>query len=124
MAFAPNDETLMRQALELAREGIGLASPNPRVGAVVVRDGNLIGRGSYTYDGVKHAEVLALEQAGEAAEEEMFRPIREVLKRILARKRPEPEPEPPSPFADRLAPVRRGPKDRSGAAAVAEPDEE
>jgi len=67
MAIAPEDERFMREALDLARQGIGLASPNPRVGAVVVRDGSIIGRGSYTYDGVKHAEVLALEQAGEAA---------------------------------------------------------
>lgn len=63
----PDDERFMREALDLARQGIGLASPNPRVGAVVVRDGNIIGRGSYTYDGVKHAEVLALEQAGAEA---------------------------------------------------------
>jgi diaminohydroxyphosphoribosylaminopyrimidine deaminase/5-amino-6-(5-phosphoribosylamino)uracil reductase len=67
MAFAPDDERFMREALDLARRGIGLASPNPCVGAVVVRDGAMVGRGSYTYDGVKHAEALALEQAGEAA---------------------------------------------------------
>ena len=67
MAVLPDDERFMREALDLARGGIGLASPNPRVGAVVVRDGNVLGRGSYTYDGVKHAEVLALEQAGDAA---------------------------------------------------------
>ena len=67
MAFAPDDERFMRQALDLARQGVGLASPNPCVGAVLVRDGNIAGRGSYTYDGVKHAEVLALEEAGEAA---------------------------------------------------------
>lgn len=64
----PDDLTLMRRALDLARQGIALASPNPRVGAVVVdRDGTTIGEGMYTYDGVKHAEVLALEQAGEKA---------------------------------------------------------
>ncbi len=67
MAFAPDDERFMRQALDLAREGVGLTSPNPCVGALLVRDGNVIGRGSYTWDGVRHAEVLALEQAGEAA---------------------------------------------------------
>jgi diaminohydroxyphosphoribosylaminopyrimidine deaminase/5-amino-6-(5-phosphoribosylamino)uracil reductase len=63
----PHDDRFMREALDLARQGVGLASPNPRVGAVVVRDGNIVGRGSYTYDGVKHAEVLALEQAGAEA---------------------------------------------------------
>jgi diaminohydroxyphosphoribosylaminopyrimidine deaminase/5-amino-6-(5-phosphoribosylamino)uracil reductase len=67
VAVLPEDDRFMREALELARQGVGLASPNPCVGALVVRDGNIIGRGSYTYDGVKHAEVLALEQAGEAA---------------------------------------------------------
>src|ERR1700675_4061139 len=67
MAFAPDDERFMREALDLARQGIGLTSPNPSVGAVLVREGNVVGRGSYTYDGVKHAEVLALEQAGEPA---------------------------------------------------------
>lgn len=58
----------MREALELARQGTALASPNPRVGAVVVDpEGNIVGRGYHTYDGLKHAEVLALEQAGEKA---------------------------------------------------------
>jgi diaminohydroxyphosphoribosylaminopyrimidine deaminase/5-amino-6-(5-phosphoribosylamino)uracil reductase len=53
----------MREALDLARQGIGLASPNPIVGAVVVRNGEVVGRGFHTWDGVKHAEVLALEEA-------------------------------------------------------------
>jgi len=59
------DEQFLRRALDLAHEGIGLASPNPYVGAVIVdAQGSLAGTGFYTYDGVKHAEVLALEQAG------------------------------------------------------------
>jgi len=57
----------MREALDLARKGRALASPNPMVGALVVRDGETVGRGFHTYDGVKHAEVLALEEAGERA---------------------------------------------------------
>ena len=62
------DEQQMRRALELARAGIGLVSPNPAVGAVVVdASGREVGAGTHTYDGVKHAEVLALEQAGAAA---------------------------------------------------------
>ncbi|HKW77408.1 MAG TPA: bifunctional diaminohydroxyphosphoribosylaminopyrimidine deaminase/5-amino-6-(5-phosphoribosylamino)uracil reductase RibD [Terriglobales bacterium] len=66
--FSSEDERFMRRALELAREGIALASPNPRVGAVVVsRDGQVTGEGFHTYDGLKHAEVLALEHAGEKA---------------------------------------------------------
>ena len=55
----------MAGALELARAGIGLASPNPHVGAVVLDpQGAVAGEGTHTYAGVKHAEVIALEQAG------------------------------------------------------------
>ena len=62
------DEQHMRRALELARAGVGLVSPNPAVGAVVAdASGRELGAGTHTYDGVKHAEVLALEQAGAAA---------------------------------------------------------
>ena len=49
----------------LAQKGIGLASPNPQVGAVIVNDvGIVVGRGFHTYDGVKHAEILAIDEAG------------------------------------------------------------
>jgi diaminohydroxyphosphoribosylaminopyrimidine deaminase/5-amino-6-(5-phosphoribosylamino)uracil reductase len=62
------DEQHMRRALELARAGVGLVSPNPAVGAVVVdASGREVGSGTHTYDGIKHAEVLALEQAAGAA---------------------------------------------------------
>jgi diaminohydroxyphosphoribosylaminopyrimidine deaminase/5-amino-6-(5-phosphoribosylamino)uracil reductase len=62
------DERLLHQALALARQGIGLTSPNPCVGAIVVdAKGTIVGTGSHTYDGVKHAEILALEQAAEKA---------------------------------------------------------
>lgn len=54
-------------ALEAAACGEGLASPNPLVGTVVVRDGQIVGRGFHTYDNMKHAEVVALEEAGERA---------------------------------------------------------
>ena len=57
----------MREALGLARKGRSLASPNPMVGAVLVRDGQVVGRGFHTYAGVHHAEVIALAQAGELA---------------------------------------------------------
>ncbi len=67
MTTASNDEHFMRRALELARIGIALASPNPCVGAVVVNSGNVVGEGFHTYAGLKHAEVLALEAAGEKA---------------------------------------------------------
>jgi diaminohydroxyphosphoribosylaminopyrimidine deaminase/5-amino-6-(5-phosphoribosylamino)uracil reductase len=59
------DEHFLRQALDLAQRGIGLTSPNPNVGAVIVDErGEVVGTGFHTYEGVKHAEVLALEQAG------------------------------------------------------------
>jgi diaminohydroxyphosphoribosylaminopyrimidine deaminase / 5-amino-6-(5-phosphoribosylamino)uracil reductase len=62
------DEQHMRRAIDLARAGVGLVSPNPAVGAVVVdASGREVGAGTHTYGGVKHAEVLALEQAGERA---------------------------------------------------------
>jgi diaminohydroxyphosphoribosylaminopyrimidine deaminase / 5-amino-6-(5-phosphoribosylamino)uracil reductase len=57
----------MRQALDLARQGLGLTSPNPAVGAVLVRDGEVVGRGFHTYSGRKHAEIVALDEAGERA---------------------------------------------------------
>jgi len=62
------DEEFLRQALSLAHRGIGLTAPNPNVGAVVVaEDGEVVGTGTHTYDGLKHAEILALEQAGDRA---------------------------------------------------------
>jgi len=62
------DEQLMRRALELARAGVGLASPNPAVGAVVIdSSGNEAGTGTHTYDGLKHAEVLAIDKSGSRA---------------------------------------------------------
>jgi len=65
---AQTDETFLRHSLELARKGVGLTSPNPCVGAVVVdTNGEIAGEGFHTYEGVKHAEVLALERAGERA---------------------------------------------------------
>ncbi|HEY7099465.1 MAG TPA: bifunctional diaminohydroxyphosphoribosylaminopyrimidine deaminase/5-amino-6-(5-phosphoribosylamino)uracil reductase RibD [Terriglobales bacterium] len=61
------DESFLHRALELARQGISLTSPNPCVGALVVNGDETVGSGFHTYDGLKHAEVLALEQAGEKA---------------------------------------------------------
>jgi diaminohydroxyphosphoribosylaminopyrimidine deaminase/5-amino-6-(5-phosphoribosylamino)uracil reductase len=63
-----DDQKYLRRALELARRSFGLASPNPNVGAVLVdSQGNIVGEGFHTYNGLKHAEMLALEQAGEKA---------------------------------------------------------
>jgi len=62
------DERFLHRALDLARQGIGVTSPNPCVGAVIVdAKGAIVGAGSHTYEGVKHAEILAIEQAGESA---------------------------------------------------------
>jgi diaminohydroxyphosphoribosylaminopyrimidine deaminase/5-amino-6-(5-phosphoribosylamino)uracil reductase len=67
MAKSP-DELFLAQALHLARLGVGLASPNPCVGAVIVDDrGRIVGRGHHVYDRRKHAEVIALEEAGPLA---------------------------------------------------------
>ena len=57
----------MQRALTLAREVVGRTSPNPPVGAVVVRDGRVVGEGAYWGPGTPHAEVVALAQAGESA---------------------------------------------------------
>jgi len=57
----------LEEALDLAAQGLGRVSPNPAVGAVIVHDDIVVGRGFHTWAGVKHAEVLALEQAGERA---------------------------------------------------------
>ena len=63
-----SDQRYLRRAIELAQKSFGLASPNPNVGAVLVdASGEILGEGFHTYDGKKHAEILALEQAGEKA---------------------------------------------------------
>lgn len=61
------DQRWMRVALELAQQTIGLATPNPRVGCVLVKDGVEIGRGAHLYDHRHHAEVVALQQAASSA---------------------------------------------------------
>ena len=57
------DYKWMARVLALARKGEGLAHPNPMVGAIVVAEDRALGQGCHIYDGVKHAEVLALEEA-------------------------------------------------------------
>ncbi|QHN02299.1 bifunctional diaminohydroxyphosphoribosylaminopyrimidine deaminase/5-amino-6-(5-phosphoribosylamino)uracil reductase RibD [Granulicella sp. WH15] len=57
----------MERAVALARASVGLASPNPQVGCVLVRDGVLIGEGAHVYELRDHAEIVALKQAGDAA---------------------------------------------------------
>ena len=62
------DEKYMRMAIELAKRGAGAVNPNPMVGAVVVKNGKVIGEGYHKFFGGSHAEVYALEDAGKEAE--------------------------------------------------------
>ncbi len=64
-----HDQVFMRRALELAARGLGRTSPNPAVGAVVVRDGQIVGEGRHRLAGEPHAEPLALLNAGEQAQD-------------------------------------------------------
>jgi diaminohydroxyphosphoribosylaminopyrimidine deaminase/5-amino-6-(5-phosphoribosylamino)uracil reductase len=59
---------MMRRALELAARGVGQVSPSPLVGCVIVSPGGrIVGEGFYLYEQLRHAETIALEQAGELA---------------------------------------------------------
>ena len=65
---ANSDRYWMQRALELARRGIGLCSPNPVVGCVILdRAGQVVGEGWHEYDLLDHAEVVALREAGQHA---------------------------------------------------------
>jgi len=59
-----NDEYYMKLALSLARKGSGFVSPNPMVGAVIVKNGRIIGRGYHQHFGGNHAEINAIRNAG------------------------------------------------------------
>src|SRR5580698_5827735 len=61
--FQSTDEHRMRRALDLARKSIGLASPNPVVGCVLVKEETVVGEGFHEYDRKDHAEIVALKQA-------------------------------------------------------------
>jgi diaminohydroxyphosphoribosylaminopyrimidine deaminase/5-amino-6-(5-phosphoribosylamino)uracil reductase len=61
------DEKYMSRALELAERGRGRVSPNPMVGAVIVRKGRIVGRGYHAKAGLPHAEIVALKEAGRKA---------------------------------------------------------
>ena len=68
-AAAGTDEDLrwMAAALNLGSRSLGLAAPNPSVGAILVKDGAVVGRGTTAPGGRPHAERIAIERAGEAA---------------------------------------------------------
>ncbi|WP_460205620.1 bifunctional diaminohydroxyphosphoribosylaminopyrimidine deaminase/5-amino-6-(5-phosphoribosylamino)uracil reductase RibD [Scytonema sp. NUACC21] len=58
------DRAMMQRCLELARRALGRTSPNPMVGAVIVKDGKIVGEGFHPRAGEPHAEVFALKAAG------------------------------------------------------------
>ena len=59
------DNDFMQRALGLARATAALASPNPQVGCVLARDGEIVGEGAHIYADLDHAEGVALRHAGE-----------------------------------------------------------
>ncbi|HPP80869.1 MAG TPA: bifunctional diaminohydroxyphosphoribosylaminopyrimidine deaminase/5-amino-6-(5-phosphoribosylamino)uracil reductase RibD [Deltaproteobacteria bacterium] len=61
------DAEFMREAVHLAGQALGRTAPNPSVGAVVVKDGRVVGRGFHPKAGMPHAEIYALKEAGERA---------------------------------------------------------
>ena len=61
------DETFMQRALDLAAKALGRTSPNPAVGAVIVRGGSIIGEGFHHRAGLPHAEIEALKRTQGAA---------------------------------------------------------
>lgn len=65
--FSKEDIKYMNQALNLAARGAGLCSPDPMVGAVVVKDGAILARGYHKQQGTPHAEAVALKKSGERA---------------------------------------------------------
>lgn len=65
--FHEFDEQMMARAISLARNGLGRTSPNPLVGAVIVRDGRIVAEGWHRKAGTPHAEIHALNMAGELA---------------------------------------------------------
>jgi diaminohydroxyphosphoribosylaminopyrimidine deaminase/5-amino-6-(5-phosphoribosylamino)uracil reductase len=62
------DPKFMRLAIELSKRGLGTTSPNPVVGCVIVKDGQVVGSGYHEYAGGPHAEIAALKSASENAD--------------------------------------------------------
>jgi diaminohydroxyphosphoribosylaminopyrimidine deaminase / 5-amino-6-(5-phosphoribosylamino)uracil reductase len=69
MKFTEFDRQMMRRCVSLAKQGWGKTAPNPLVGAVIVKDGQIVGEGFHPGAGQPHAEVFALRAAGEKARE-------------------------------------------------------
>src|SRR5437016_8576973 len=66
-SFSSHDQHFMQHALALARKGTRLAGPNPMVGCVIVREGQIVGEGLHQYEWRDHAEIVALKAAGDKA---------------------------------------------------------
>ena len=100
--FSTEDHQWMSQALRLAAQGLRTTSPNPRVGCLLVRDGQLVGSGWHQRAGEPHAEVYALAAAGERAAGQGFRSRRpgDALRFVLQ--------EPGAGLPDRLGRGRDG----------------
>jgi len=69
--FSSADHACMSQALQLAEKGLFSTTPNPRVGCIIVRDDQIVGRGWHERTGQAHAEINALKQAGATAKHSM-----------------------------------------------------
>ena len=67
-SFSPQDHQFMALAIKLAKKGHYTTSPNPRVGCVIVKEGQIVGKGFHEKAGLGHAEVNALNEAGENAQ--------------------------------------------------------
>ena len=65
--FTASDHSFMAQALRLAERGLYSTMPNPRVGCVIVKNGEVVGEGAHLKAGEPHAEVLALREASQQA---------------------------------------------------------
>ena len=68
MSFSIFEQQMMSQALALAHKGLYTTSPNPKVGCVIVKDGEIIGQGWHEKKGEPHAEVFALRQSADKAQ--------------------------------------------------------
>lgn len=67
--MGPRDTEYMQRALRLAERGLYTTDPNPRVGSVIVKNDHVIGEGWHQRAGEPHAEILALQQAGDASKD-------------------------------------------------------
>ena len=69
MKVVDTDRNYMRLALREAKKGIGKTSPNPCVGAIVVKNNKVVGKGHHKRAGTPHAEIHALKEAGKRAKD-------------------------------------------------------